>query len=92
MESASDGSEKRRIQVQRMMEWVLDEQPHTDHYMDDTITGSKGQDLRQAILANYEYTRDLLRKYEVEQLVCSFQKSKFFEEEVVFCGHLLRTR
>jgi hypothetical protein len=77
-------------QFQRMMEWVLKDLPNVDPYIDDILIGSVGSTLEEMI-ANHE--RDVLRVLETlerNQLVCSPSKSKFFQQEVEFCGHILR--
>jgi hypothetical protein len=57
------------IQFQRMMEWVLRDLPHTDPYMDDTITGSCARDELEEIRVNYHDARALLQQFEKDQLV-----------------------
>ena len=77
-------------QFQRMMEWVLRPTPDSDPYMDDVITGSMGQSLEEALLANYEAVRKVLLRFCDQTVVCNFLKSEFFQVEVVFVGHVLR--
>lgn len=77
-------------QFQRMMEWVLRPTPDSDPYMDDFITGSKGQIIEEALSANYEAVRKVLLQFREQQVVCNFLKSCFFQMEVVFVGHILR--
>ena len=77
-------------EFQRMMEWVLQELPATDPYMDDTITGTDGPSESECIWNNYHAVRALLKKFEEEELVCSPATSHFFQKEVEFCGHVLR--
>jgi hypothetical protein len=78
------------IQFQRMMEWVLQDLPLTDPYMDDLITGTDGLNAVERLWNNYHAVRALLKKLETDRMVCHPLKSKFFEEEVEFCGHVLR--
>ena len=78
------------IQFQRMMEWVLEDLPATDPYLDDTITGTDGLSESERLWNNYHAVRALLKKFELEKLVCSPEKSHFFQKEVEFCGHVLR--
>ena len=73
-----------------MMEWVLQDLPSTDPYMDDTITGTTGQHWRELLWSNFYAVRAVLQKYQADELVCKFEKSEFFGEEVQFCGHILR--
>jgi hypothetical protein len=47
-------------QFQRMVEWVLPDLPHTDPYMDDTITGSHGKYKTEEVWVNFHDTRALL--------------------------------
>ena len=58
-------------QFQRMMEWVLREQPQADPYIDDIIVGSEGETLEQAIQQNYEDTRKVMQQFQIEAVVCN---------------------
>lgn len=77
-------------QFQRMMEWVLQDLPATDPYLDDTITGTSGLSDSESLWDNYHAVRALLKQFETEKLVCHPEKSHFFQKEVEFCGHILR--
>ena len=77
-------------QFQRMMEWVLRDLPHTDPYVDDTITGAKGPTPDECLWNNYHAVRALLLEFRDQRLVCSAAKSHFFQSEVEFCGHILK--
>jgi len=72
-----------------MMEWVLRDHPEAEAYLDDIIIGSPGASLEEAIQNNYEATRRVLQTLEKENLVCK-PDSPFFQQEVVYCGHILR--
>ena len=51
------------IQFQRMMEWVLKDQDHSDPYMDDVITDATGATMADALQQNYQAIRALLRRF-----------------------------
>ena len=77
-------------QFQRMMEWVLRDCPNTAVYLDDILVGSKGESLEELV---ENHTRDVwrvLETFEQHQITCSPAKSKFFQQEVGFLGHILR--
>ena len=48
-------------QFQRMMEWVLRDHPKAESYIDDVIVGSEGETLEEALQANFEDVRAVLR-------------------------------
>ena len=69
---------------------MLKDLPNVDPDIDDILIGSVGSTMEEMI-ANHE--RDVLQVMETlerNQLVCSPSKSKFFHQEVEFCGHILR--
>ena len=76
-------------QFQRMMEWVLTDYPGADAYIDDVVTGSTGDTIDEALMANYEETRRVLQHFANQRLICKFSKCEFFQRQVVFCGHIL---
>jgi hypothetical protein len=76
-------------QFQRMMEWVLRDLPHTDPYVDDTITGTDGLTMEECLWNNYRATRATLLQFREQRLVCKVKKSEFFSTKVEFCGHVL---
>jgi hypothetical protein len=76
-------------QFQRMMEWVLQDHPTADAYIDDIIIGSTGKTLEEAMRNNYRETRDVLQTLKKQNMACK-PKSDFFAREVTFCGHILR--
>ena len=84
------GLKNAATQFQRMMEWVLQDLPDSDPYVDDTITGSSGVTPAMALWENYYAVKALLRQFREVRIVCKSQKSKFFQPEVEFCGHILR--
>ena len=84
------GLKNAATQFQRMMEWVLRELPDTDPYIDDSITGSNGLSRVEGLWNNYHAVRAQLLCYKENRMVCSAEKSEFFQEEVEFCGHILR--
>ena len=84
------GLKNAATQFQRMMEWVLQDLPATDPYIDDSITGSNGPSEEERIWNNYHAVRAQLLKYRELKVVCSAKKSVFFGQEVEFCGHILR--
>ena len=73
-----------------MMEWVLQDLPASDPYVDDTITGSSGATPAMALWENYYAVKALLNQFKEVTIVCKSQKSKFFQPEVEFCGYILR--
>ena len=77
-------------QFQRMMEWVLRDHPYADPYLDDILIGSTGETLEEMV---DQHLRDVLQVMETlkeHNLICNPEKSKFFQQEVEFCGHILR--
>ena len=72
------GLKNAATQFQRMMEWVLQDLPDTDPYIDDSITGSSGVDEVDQVWNNYFAVRAQHQKYKEEKLVCSAEKSHFF--------------
>lgn len=84
------GLKNAATQFQRMMEWVLEPHPYADPYVDDVINGSEGQLEEDAVRDNYEKVRAVLKTFEEQKIVCHPGKSEFFQNEVEFCGHILR--
>ena len=84
------GLKNAATQFQRMMEWVLKDLPASDPYIDDSITGSEGLSEEDEVWNNYFAVRAQLQRYKEVRMVCSADKSKFFQREVGFCGHILR--
>ena len=84
------GLKNAATQFQRMMEWVLRDLPDTDPYIDDSITGSTGLDRVDRVWTNYHAVRAQLLTYKEQKMVCSIEKSELFQDEVEFCGHILR--
>jgi hypothetical protein len=72
-----------------MMEWVLQDHPNADAYIDDIIIGSTGKTLEEAMRNNYRDTREVLQTLKKQNMACK-PKSDFFAREVTFCGHILR--
>ena len=63
-----------------MMEWVLQDQPDTDPYIDDSITGSDGTTEEELLKNNFEAVRALLKRYAEQRIVCHPDKSHFFQK------------
>jgi hypothetical protein len=75
---------------QRMMEWVLRDNPNADPYVDDIIIGSIG-DSEEELLENHERDiREVLQVLQKHDLVADWKKVRLFMREVEFCGHVLR--
>ena len=77
MDDAGYGLKNAATQFQRMMEWVVRDLPHTDPYIDDSITGSDGPTLEETLWNNYHDVRAQLLAYQEEKVVCSWEKSHF---------------
>ena len=77
-------------QFQRMNEWVLKDTPQAAVYLDDIVVGSQGTTVEELI---ENHTRDLfevLEAFEKHQIMLNPAKSKFFQQEIEFLGHILR--
>ena len=72
------------------MEWVMEGLADSDPYIDDVITGSEGLSKAECLWNNYHAVRALLLRFKEQRIVCKAEKSHFFEDEVQFCGHILR--
>ena len=77
-------------QFQRMMEWVLNDHPSADAYIDDVIIGTVANNWEECVEKHYREVRGVLSTFRGRRLVCHPDKSAFFQKEVEFCGHLLR--
>ena len=76
-------------QFQRMMEWVLADIKEADPYIDDVIVGSEGANWKEALHLNYDAVRRVLKTFQEQRIVCKPAKSRFFEDQVEYCGHIL---
>ena len=77
-------------QFQRMMEWVVQDLPHVDPYIDDISVGSMGENIEELVANHERDLQQLLERLEENKMVCSPTKSQFFHREIEFCGHILR--
>ena len=83
-------------QFQRMMEWVLQDHPNADAYIDDVILGAGGSGstgmspVEEALRKNFEDMRKVLQTFNEMRLVARFKEGDLFQREVIFCGHILR--
>ena len=74
---------------QRMMEWVLQDIPEADAYIDDVIVGSMGCTFEEAFQNYFASVQKVLQRFAEVQILCNMKKSHFFQKEVEFCGHIL---
>ena len=84
------GMKNASAQFQRMMEWVLKGHPYAHPYIDDIIVGSDGTTTEEVIRNHTAHLRAVLKTLEEHRLVCSPQKSAFFQKEIEFLGHVIR--
>ena len=77
-------------QFQRMMEWSLRELPQVDPYLDDILIGSSGATPEELVANHLRDVLQVMARLHELSFVCSPEKSKFFQREVEFCGHILR--
>jgi len=75
---------------QRMMEWVLKYTPNIEPCIDDVIIESTGANMNESVANHLADFTQILEVMKTNQLICSPSKSKFFQLEVEFCGHVLR--
>ena len=74
---------------QRMMDSVLAELDFADPYIDDTIVGSTGNTMEEAIQNHERDLRAVLEKFKKEKLIVDIKKARMFSTKVEFCGHVL---
>ena len=67
-------------QLQRMMEWVLDQIAQADPYIDDIIVGSTRSSLDEILEKHMRDLREALGTLERHTLVCSLKNLNFFYE------------
>ena len=84
------GMKNASAQFQRMMEWVLKEHPYAHPYIDDIVVGSDGDTTEEIIHNHTKHLRAVLKTLAEQRLVCSPEKSAFFQKEVEFLGHIIR--
>jgi hypothetical protein len=61
-----------------------------DPYVDDTIVGSTGATMDEAIRNHDLDIRRVLERFEKDKLVVDVNKTHLFATRVEFCGHVLR--
>ena len=75
---------------QRLMNQVLGGLDNVGPYVDDILVGSPGNTLEEAIENHYNTLKLTLTRLRDAGLHLAPSKSFLFQEEVQFCGHVLR--
>jgi hypothetical protein len=74
---------------QRLMESELQDFEFADPYVDDTIIGSTGATMEEAIKNHDLDIRRVMDRFKKDKLVVDINKTHLFTTKVEFCGHVL---
>ena len=64
--------------------------PYAHPYFDDIVVGSDGDTTEEIIHNHTKHLRAVLKTLAEQRLMCSPEKSAFFQKEVEFLGHIIR--
>jgi len=74
---------------QRMMDYVLKDEPSADVFVDDVIISSGGDTPEQAIKNHFDDLTRVLSIFRKNKLVCDMEKAQLFVTHVEYCGHIV---
>ena len=83
------GAKNGNAAFQRMMEWILEDFPFADPYVDDIIISTKADTYEDAVKQHAIDLHKVLTKLREMKLVADLSKAKLFVDYAEFCGHII---